>query len=57
MRSILRHTDVREGSTWELIFDTAKEEHADMIVMGSQRRTGLSHALIGSVAEKIAVFI
>ncbi|MCW9077557.1 MAG: universal stress protein [Gammaproteobacteria bacterium] len=45
---------VREGSTWEVICDTAKEENADIIVMASQGRTGLSHALIGSVAEKVA---
>jgi universal stress protein A len=45
---------VREGSTWEEICHTAKKENADMIVMASQGRTGLSHALIGSVAEKVA---
>jgi len=45
---------VREGKTWAVICDTAKEENADIIVMASQGRTGLSHALIGSVAEKVA---
>lgn len=45
---------VREGSTWEVVCDTAKDENADIIVMASQGRTGLSHALIGSVAEKVA---
>jgi len=45
---------VREGTTWKVICDTAKEENADLIAMASQGRTGLSHALIGSVAEKVA---
>jgi len=44
---------VREGKTWAVICDTAEEENADMIVMASQGRTGLSHALIGSIAEKV----
>ena len=44
---------VREGSTWAVICDTAEEENADIIVMASQGRTGLSHALIGSIAEKV----
>jgi len=44
---------VREGKTWAVICDTAESENADVIVMASQGRTGLSHALIGSVAEKV----
>ncbi len=44
---------VREGKTWDVICETAKQEKADMIVMASQGRTGLSHALIGSVAETV----
>ena len=36
-----------------MICDTAEEENADIIVMASQGRTGLSHALIGSIAEKV----
>ena len=44
---------VREGSTWTTICDTADAENSDMIVMASQGRTGLSHALIGSIAEKV----
>jgi len=45
---------VREGKTWDVICKTAIEESADIIVMASQGRTGLSHALIGSVAETVA---
>jgi len=44
---------VREGKTWDVICKIAIEENADIIVMASQGRTGLSHALIGSVAETV----
>ena len=44
---------VREGRTWVEICEAAKEEKADIIVIGSHGRTGLSHVLIGSVAETV----
>jgi nucleotide-binding universal stress UspA family protein len=31
----------------------AKEEKADLIVMGTHGRTGVEHLLLGSVAEKV----
>jgi nucleotide-binding universal stress UspA family protein len=31
----------------------ASEESADMIVMGTHGHTGLTHALLGSTAEKV----
>jgi len=37
---------------WE-ICQTAENEHADLIVMGSHGRTGLAHVLLGSVAERV----
>ena len=37
---------------WE-ICQAATREHADLIVMGSHGRTGLSHVLLGSVAERV----
>lgn len=37
---------------WE-ICQAAEQEHADLIVMGSHGRTGLSHVLLGSVAERV----
>lgn len=44
---------VREGKAWVQICEAAKEEKADIIVIGSHGRTGLSHVLIGSVAETV----
>ena len=35
------------------IINSAKETNADMIVMGTHGRTGLSHVLLGSVAERV----
>jgi universal stress protein A len=51
--SITATKAVREGKTWVEICDAAKEENADIIVIGSHGRTGLSHVLIGSVAETV----
>ena len=44
---------LREGRSWSEINSTAKETHADLIVMGTHGRHGLARALIGSVAEKV----
>ena len=44
---------VRQGVEFREIIDAAREAGADMIVMGTHGRTGLAHALIGSVAEKV----
>ncbi len=40
------------GSAADVILRLAKEKAADLIVMGTHGRTGLQHALLGSVAEK-----
>jgi nucleotide-binding universal stress UspA family protein len=44
---------VRVGGAWSEIVRLATEEHADMIVMGTQGRTGLHRLLLGSVAERV----
>jgi nucleotide-binding universal stress UspA family protein len=44
---------VRQGVEFREIIEAAREAGADMIVMGTHGRTGLAHALIGSVAEKV----
>ena len=42
-----------EGSAFAEIVRTAREKHFDLIVMGTHGRSGLKHALMGSVAEKV----
>lgn len=44
---------VREGKVWVEICKAAEEEKADIIIIGSHGRTGLSHILIGSTAETV----
>jgi len=51
--SVTATESVREGKTWVEICEAAKEDGADIIIMGSKGRTGLSHVLIGSVAETV----
>lgn len=46
-------TLVKEGDFAESILQTAKELHADIIVMGSHSRKWLENILIGSVTEKV----
>jgi nucleotide-binding universal stress UspA family protein len=41
-------------SVWRRIVDSADERDADIVVMGSHGRTGLSHLVMGSVAERVA---
>ncbi|MDR3697441.1 universal stress protein [Mucilaginibacter sp.] len=44
---------VEEGNPYEAILRVAKEWEADLIVLGTHGRTGLSHLLMGSVSEKV----
>jgi len=41
------------GMPFQKIIDTTKDKGVDLIVMGTHGRTGLTHVLIGSVAEKV----
>jgi nucleotide-binding universal stress UspA family protein len=43
----------REGDAVTEILATAEETNADLIVMGTHGRTGLSRLLMGSVAEQV----
>ena len=47
------HTLVKEGETYEVITNLARESISDVIVMGSHGRTGVKRFLIGNVAEKV----
>lgn len=46
-------TFVEEGIPYEVILKVANEWDADIIVLGTHGRTGFSHLIMGSVAEKI----
>lgn len=46
-------TTVVSGRPADTIADYARTERFDLIVMGTHGRTGLTHALLGSVAERV----
>ncbi len=41
------------GKPYEVIVDTAKQRHADLIIIGSHGRKGLKRLLMGSVTERV----
>ena len=41
------------GVPADKIVEAAGDRHVDLIVMGTQGRTGLPHLLLGSVAERV----
>ena len=45
--------DARIGDVAENILETAREQNADLIVMGTHGRHGLAHLLLGSIAERV----
>ena len=45
--------EIRHGVPYEEIINYAKEIDVDLIVMATHGHTGLSHILLGSVAEKV----
>jgi universal stress protein A len=44
---------IRRGIPHQEIAQFAKTAHADLIVIATQGRTGMAHAIMGSVAEKV----
>jgi len=44
---------LRTGTAAEEIAQTATDEHADLVVVGTHGRTGLNRLMIGSVAERV----
>lgn len=46
-------TRVLHGTPHREIVDLLQSERADLVVMGTHGRTGLEHALLGSVAERV----
>ncbi len=45
---------VMEGFAWEETVRVAQESHCDLIVMGSEGKSGIGRTLLGSVAEQVA---
>ncbi|MDF3069581.1 MAG: UspA domain protein [Polyangiaceae bacterium] len=45
-------SQLRTGEAWQQIQDAIRELGADLVVMGTHARRGLSHLMLGSVAEK-----
>jgi universal stress protein A len=52
-KTIKVETVVRQGKPFVEIIKEAREKDMDLIVMASHGRTGVSHMLMGSVAEKV----
>ena len=50
---LIVETMVLSGSPVEALLEYAKRENVDAIAIGSHGRTGLAHAFLGSVAERV----
>jgi nucleotide-binding universal stress UspA family protein len=46
-------SELLEGAPYRVVLDWAKEWGADLIVIGTHGHTGLTHALLGSVTERV----
>lgn len=44
---------LRTGPAWEEVLNAAAQLQADLLVLGTHGRRGLSRALLGSVAERV----
>jgi nucleotide-binding universal stress UspA family protein len=53
LASVPHEQVLRKGDIWEELSVIAEEEDADLIVLGTHGRAGVSKLLIGSVAERI----
>jgi universal stress protein A len=52
-REITVRTAMRRGSAATEIVAAAAEEHADLVILGTHGRGGVSRALLGSVADRV----
>lgn len=52
-RGLRCRAETRVGVDYEEIVEAASLQRADLIVMATHGRTGLAHALLGSVAERV----
>jgi nucleotide-binding universal stress UspA family protein len=46
-------TILKVGVVWQEILEAIEETRADLVVIGTHGRRGVTHALLGSVAEKM----
>ena len=52
-QGIVARAEIRVGEPADTILAYIREREIDLVVMGTRGRTGLSHLLFGSVAEKV----
>jgi len=52
-RGLTARSLIKTGMAAEGIVDAAAESHADLIVIGTHGRTGLTRLVVGSVAERV----
>jgi universal stress protein A len=52
-RGVVCESNVLVGRAESEIVDHAEKTHSDLIILGTHGRSGLGHALLGSVAEKV----
>lgn len=53
LRELHHHLIVREGNIWEELEKVLRQEHIDLVVIGTHSRTGVMKLALGSVAEQI----
>ena len=49
----IRRARAEPGMAAQVILDAVEHDGYDMVVMGTQGRSGLAHVLLGSVAERV----
>ncbi len=49
----IRRTRAEPGIASQVILDAIEHDGYDLVVMGTQGRSGLAHVLLGSVAERV----
>jgi universal stress protein A len=52
-RGLTARREIRVGADFREIVEYARTQNIDLIVMATHGRTGLAHALVGSVAERV----
>ncbi|MBU1013261.1 MAG: universal stress protein [Bacteroidetes bacterium] len=53
LKGVNHKIEIKYGKADEKILDTIKKQHIDLLIMGTNGRTGLSRFFMGSVTEKV----